>query len=145
MKVRGKVKLLCSSCNIVKVQITRDMGYMEVHCSKNPRHKQRTKWPSPQKRKYSDLPGMHSNRGGGSASGLSFPATQVETSSISASDSSRQSRAQPASSQQQVHYLSQNKAEGTALQCPHMFLQKSLLQRLDGYSACNLFLSYSLS
>lgn len=48
MKVKGRVKLLCPSCVKVKVQVTRDQGYLQIKCTKNPRHNQRTKWPSQQ-------------------------------------------------------------------------------------------------
>ncbi len=65
MRIKGKVKQLCSSCTIHKIQVvcmalaspsrrdeaafscpqvTRDMGYQEVRCTKDPRHAQRTKW-----------------------------------------------------------------------------------------------------
>mmetsp|Transcript_27380 Transcript_27380/g.81140 ORF Transcript_27380/g.81140 Transcript_27380/m.81140 type:complete len:104 (-) Transcript_27380:4394-4705(-) len=48
MRIRGKVRLLCPSCVKVKVQVTRDKGYVQIKCDKNPRHNQRTKWPSQQ-------------------------------------------------------------------------------------------------
>ena len=68
MRIKGKVRELCSSCVKVRVQVrcapisqskrpgrhrmaepqcsqvTRDMGYQEIRCSKDPRHAQRTKW-----------------------------------------------------------------------------------------------------
>ncbi|KAG1654654.1 hypothetical protein FOA52_010282 [Chlamydomonas sp. UWO 241] len=57
MRIKGKVKLLCPSCVKVKVQVTRDMGYMQIKCDKNPRHNQRTKWPSQQSFSTLVMPG----------------------------------------------------------------------------------------
>ncbi|PNH04458.1 hypothetical protein TSOC_009375 [Tetrabaena socialis] len=44
MKVRGKVKLLCEFCKKVVVRLNRDQHYVYVYCTKNARHKQRTKF-----------------------------------------------------------------------------------------------------
>ncbi|KAG2490122.1 hypothetical protein HYH03_011428 [Edaphochlamys debaryana] len=46
MKVRGKVKLLCEFCKKVVVRLNRDQHHIYIVCTKNPRHKQRTKFLS---------------------------------------------------------------------------------------------------
>mmetsp|Transcript_4896 Transcript_4896/g.10509 ORF Transcript_4896/g.10509 Transcript_4896/m.10509 type:complete len:112 (-) Transcript_4896:600-935(-) len=44
MKVRTAVKAICPSCVKIRIQVTRDKGYTEIKCKKNPRHNQRQKW-----------------------------------------------------------------------------------------------------
>ncbi|KAG2431577.1 hypothetical protein HXX76_009591 [Chlamydomonas incerta] len=44
MKVRGKVRLLCEFCRKTVVKLSRDQHYVYIYCTKNPRHKQRTKF-----------------------------------------------------------------------------------------------------
>ncbi|EFJ44192.1 mitochondrial ribosomal protein L36 [Volvox carteri f. nagariensis] len=44
MKVRGKVRLMCEFCKKVVVRLSRKQHYVYIYCTKNPRHKQRTKF-----------------------------------------------------------------------------------------------------
>ncbi|GFR47706.1 hypothetical protein Agub_g9459 [Astrephomene gubernaculifera] len=46
MKVRGKVRLLCEFCKKAVVRLNRDQHYVYIYCTKNARHKQRSKFLS---------------------------------------------------------------------------------------------------
>mmetsp|Transcript_13293 Transcript_13293/g.23546 ORF Transcript_13293/g.23546 Transcript_13293/m.23546 type:complete len:96 (-) Transcript_13293:204-491(-) len=44
MKVRGKVKIFCDGCVRSIVRVAQNKHIVLVECSKNPRHKQRSKF-----------------------------------------------------------------------------------------------------
>ncbi|GIL59002.1 hypothetical protein Vafri_13984 [Volvox africanus] len=44
MKVRGKVRLMCEFCKRVVIRLNRKQHHVYIYCTKNPRHKQRTKF-----------------------------------------------------------------------------------------------------